>query len=143
MGNTGNRARSESARIGRRGEAKQLRSSEDGVVTAEFAIITPVFVFLGFVLTSLILLGWQHVAIANEAREIAREVSIKGETQLAAQAEGSGADVKMSLDGEILTVTVRRPGRGIYSWVDMELTGQHRVVMEPGSAHSARGLGNE
>ncbi|QTG75396.1 hypothetical protein [Trueperella pecoris] len=107
-------------------------STEAGMVTSEFAIVLPIFLFFGFVLASAIVSGWQVMHVSTEAKEIAREFSIDGQTTLAARAKSTGADVDVSVEGNIVSVTVHRAGGGVYDWLGIEFVGTHEMVVEPG-----------
>lgn len=108
---------------------------EPGMVTSEFALVLPVFIFIGFLLAALLVAGSQHVRVGNEAKEIAREVSIGGEAALADGARSSGATVNVAIEGDIVSVSVRRSGSGVLEWLNIDFVGTHRMVVEPGVAH--------
>ncbi|MDY5403540.1 MAG: hypothetical protein SPG34_04295 [Trueperella sp.] len=109
------------------------RAAEPGMVTAEFAITLPAVILVALALISMLAMGWKQVEVANEAKEIAREYSIQGGTSLAEQATATGADVKVGVEGQVVTVTVTRHGRGLYAWLEVDFTGTHRAMIEPGS----------
>lgn len=107
--------------------------AEGGMVTAEFAIVTPAVILVALALISMLVMGWKQVEVGNEAKEIAREYSLHGHTTLAEQAKATGADVRLGVEGEVVTVTVTRRGGGLYSWFDLDFSGTHRAVIEPRS----------
>lgn len=109
------------------------RAAEPGMVTAEFAITLPAVILVALALISMLAMGWKQVEVANEAKEIAREYSIQGGTSLAEQATTTGADVKVGVEGQVVTVTVTRHGRGLYAWLEVDFTGTHQAMIEPGS----------
>lgn len=104
---------------------------EPGMVTTEFALVAPVY-FLMVLFTIGGLVGaWKTIEVSNDAKEIAREYSLGGRTDIAQAVQSSGAEVGIDVQGEIVHVTVRREGTGVYELAGVDFVGQHRSVIEP------------
>lgn len=107
-------------------------AGEPGMVTSEFALVTPLYFLSFMVMVALLINGWMHVSVNNEAKEIAREVSLYGESVLAQQARESGAQVDITVEDQIVTVAVEREGTGVFDLLNIDFVGKHRSLVEPG-----------
>lgn len=109
---------------------------EPGMVTAETAIVMPQ-VFMGLILAVVLLSQLiDVVGVENAAKEISRGIAL-GMTaeeiyELGIENAGSNAEVATSQAGDVTTVTVRRPARGLMGEFGVVYTGSHSIVVEPG-----------
>ena len=106
--------------------------AESGMVTSEFALVTPIYFLMVFLMLGGLVGAWRTIDVSNEAKEIAREYSIEGRTDVAEAVQNSGGQVSIDVTGEIVHVTVRRFGTGLYELAGVDFVGQHRSVIEPG-----------
>ncbi|MGV9196585.1 TadE/TadG family type IV pilus assembly protein [Arcanobacterium canis] len=109
---------------------------ERGMVTAEFAIIVPAVILVVLLLISCVV-GAQGVSTTdNAAREVSRALSLGANESeamaIARRVAGEQAQVMIGHSGQLLSVSVSAPARGILSYFGMTFTANHRVVLEPG-----------
>ncbi|VEI13152.1 hypothetical protein [Trueperella bialowiezensis] len=114
---------------------------EPGMVTAEFALVAPMYFLAALAMIAALVGGWKTIVVANEAKEIAREYAIDGSTQIATDVERAGGEVTIETEGGVVHVVVRREGTGVYDLVGVDFVGQHRSVIEPGGARWIGGQG--
>ncbi|WP_394263188.1 hypothetical protein, partial [Trueperella sp.] len=107
--------------------------AESGMVTSEFALVTPIYFLMVFLMLGGLVGAWRTIDVSNEAKEIAREYSIEGRTEVAAAVQSSGGQVAIDVTGDIVHVMVRRVGTGLYELAGVDFVGQHRSVIEPGA----------
>lgn len=107
-------------------------TAEAGMVTSEFALITPIYFFVVFLMLGGLVGAWKTIEVSNEAKEIAREYSIGGSREIAESVSDSGAAVNIDVSENLVYVTVTRHGTGVYDLIGIDFIGQHRAVVEPG-----------
>lgn len=105
---------------------------EPGMVTSEFALVTPIYLLVGVLMIGGLVGAWKTIMVSNEAKEIAREYAIHGEAEIATAVRREGADVSINVNEQIVHVEVRREGTGVYELMGVDFVGHHRSVIEPG-----------
>ncbi len=111
---------------------RYLSSREVGMVSVETALsIGPLIAVVGLLLMPLF--GWIYAADAgNSAREIAREYAIHHDAAARiSRAESEGKVVRIRQDGNYIDVTVTRKLPAAMSWLGVNLSGSHRMMVEP------------
>ncbi|MFC5281547.1 TadE/TadG family type IV pilus assembly protein [Arcanobacterium canis] len=109
---------------------------ERGMVTAEFAVIVPAVILVVLILISCIV-GAQGVSRTDTAaREVSRALSLGASESeamaIARRVAGEQAQVVIGHSGQLLSVSVSAPARGVLSYFGTTFTANHRVVVEPG-----------
>ncbi|WP_394263264.1 hypothetical protein [Trueperella sp.] len=108
--------------------------AEPGMVTGEFALVTPIYLLMVLLMLGGLVGAWRTIQVSNEAKEIAREYSIEGTTDVAGAVQNAGGQVSIDVVDDVVHVTVRREGTGMYELAGVDFVGQHRSVIEPGAS---------
>ncbi|MDR6939484.1 pilus assembly protein [Arcanobacterium hippocoleae] len=114
----------------------QLRKkSESGMVSAEFALTLPVFLGIGLLMMSAVIQSVNIGLVSDGAREAARAYALGKQPQEAIKIaqESAGAEAKVIIEkhGDTASISVTKPGTGIFALIDWDFTAKHSVVLEP------------
>ncbi|MFP7696427.1 hypothetical protein [Trueperella sp. LYQ143] len=106
--------------------------AEPGMVTSEFAMVTPIALMGTFLLVSSIVQSFHVLNAANDARDIARQLAVNGTSSIQSEVEARGGRVDVSMEGSSLTVRVTEPVRGLFHSLGVEVSEEAHIAMEPG-----------
>lgn len=113
---------------------RRTERHEPGMVTVETAIAQgPLWMGLILALVPLMMMV-ELMGVNHMARDVARELAIhgtSGSVPAIEQAQGAGAQVSVSVDGDYVEVSVTKPSPRLMDLMGVELTGTHRVMVEP------------
>ena len=124
--------------LGEAGRRDRDTVSDDGMVTAEYAMTTPAIIALVIFLVTMLMGASFQMSVQNGVREAARAMALgKSETQARHIAKANaGADAFLEVSGQddILNLSLTRPGPGLFGLLNIDFTATASTIKEPGGS---------